>query len=399
MTAPALVLSGSRIMVVDDTPANLTLLTDMLQQAGYEISPLPNGQLALQVAGQAPPDMFLLDINMPGLNGYQVCERLKASDRLRDIPVIFLSAMHETIDKVKAFQAGGVDYITKPFQVEEVLARIRTHLNLRAMQQQQAETLRRLQEAYAALQASQVCLAEDLAEAANYATSLLPPPLADGPIRADWIFMPSTKLGGDSFGYHWIDADHFAVYLIDVCDHGVRAALLSVSVLNVLRSMALPKTDFRDPAQVLAALESTFPVEQQNDLFFTLWYGVYQRSRDAIAYISAGHPPALLLDAGGRHDLKSGHTIVGFNLTADRPTATQTMDRPCDLYVFSDGVYEIIRADDTCLCDIDRFKQSVIAAHAQGRPALPDFYAQARQMAGKDALDDDYSLLRLSFAG
>ena len=116
------------ILIVDDTPANLLLLTRMLTERGYEPRPVLSGKLALQAARTEPPDLILLDIAMPEMNGYEVCEQLKAETALKDIPVIFISALNETIDKVKAFRVGGVDYVTKPFQLEEVYARVQTHL-------------------------------------------------------------------------------------------------------------------------------------------------------------------------------------------------------------------------------------------------------------------------------
>src|ERR1700724_2557055 len=122
------------IMVVDDNPANLKLLDDMLGQAGYRVRSFPRGRLALAAAAQHPPDLILLDINMPELTGYEVCERLKSDDKLAQIPVIFLSALNETEDKVKALRCGGVDYITKPFQIEEVMARVEPHLTLYGLQ-------------------------------------------------------------------------------------------------------------------------------------------------------------------------------------------------------------------------------------------------------------------------
>jgi adenylate cyclase len=122
------------ILVVDDTPNNLRLLSTLLMEQGYEVGKAINGQMALKSAQAAPPDLILLDINMPEMNGYEVCSLLKANPQTRDIPVIFISALDEVLDKVKAFSVGGVDYITKPFQSEEVLARVRTHLNIQALQ-------------------------------------------------------------------------------------------------------------------------------------------------------------------------------------------------------------------------------------------------------------------------
>ena len=121
-----------KILVVDDTPANLELLFAMLKECRYKIRAAISGELALQAARNDPPDLILLDINMPEMNGYEVCRHLKADDKLKDIPVIFMSALNEPLDKVKAFGMGGVDYITKPFQFEEMQARIETHLALKA---------------------------------------------------------------------------------------------------------------------------------------------------------------------------------------------------------------------------------------------------------------------------
>ena len=123
-------------MVVDDNPANLKLLEEMLRQQGCEVSSFPGARLAIAAAKRNPPDLILLDITMPEMNGYEVCERLKSTEELSHIPVIFLSALNEIEDKVKAFRSGGVDYICKPFQFEEVHARVEIHLKLHALRQE-----------------------------------------------------------------------------------------------------------------------------------------------------------------------------------------------------------------------------------------------------------------------
>ncbi len=143
-------MNSSHIMIVDDTPENLHLLSSLLRKANYQVSAFPQGSLALRAASQRPPDLILLDITMPGMDGYEVCAHLKADQFLQDIPVIFISALDDTGDKTRAFQAGGVDYITKPFQVEEVYARVNTHLLLRHSQQQ--------------LQQTNVCLEQQVAD-------------------------------------------------------------------------------------------------------------------------------------------------------------------------------------------------------------------------------------------
>ncbi|RMF20952.1 MAG: response regulator [Cyanobacteria bacterium J083] len=134
------------ILVIDDTPENLALLSQMLTERSYKVRSVTKGSTALRAAQAVPPDLILLDVNMPEMNGYQVCTALKANKKTKDIPVIFISALGDVLDKVRAFQVGGVDYITKPFQVEEVLARLQTHLTLRRLQQQLTEQNTQLQE-------------------------------------------------------------------------------------------------------------------------------------------------------------------------------------------------------------------------------------------------------------
>lgn len=135
------------ILVVDDTHANLHFLTKVLTERGYGVRPVSEASLALSSAKTNPPDLILLDIVMPDMSGYGICKELKADERTRDVPIIFISALHEVFDKVKAFSLGGVDYITKPFQPEEVLARIETQLELRNLQKRLEEKNAQLQEA------------------------------------------------------------------------------------------------------------------------------------------------------------------------------------------------------------------------------------------------------------
>ncbi len=143
------------ILVVDDTPANLRLLVNLLSDKGYKVRALPSGKLALSAIDAAPPDLVLLDIMMPHMDGYEVCQRLKSRAETREIPIIFLSAINEVIDKVKAFSIGAVDYITKPFQIEEVIARVETHLEHRFLQEHLKHKNEELAQTLAELQAAQ----------------------------------------------------------------------------------------------------------------------------------------------------------------------------------------------------------------------------------------------------
>lgn len=153
--------SRGDVLVVDDTLVNLRILTEMLAAQGYKVRPVTSGPQALQAASAAPPDLVLLDINMPGMTGYEVCQQLKHNPVTRDVPVIFMSARDEVLDKIRAFEVGGVDYITKPFHLEELLARVATHVALRALQRQ--------------LEASHAALGEEKRRTDELLYSVLPP--------------------------------------------------------------------------------------------------------------------------------------------------------------------------------------------------------------------------------
>jgi CheY-like chemotaxis protein len=150
------------ILIVDDIPANLRLLAGILAGRGYNIRSASHGRMALSAVQAQPPDLILLDIMMPEMDGYEVCRHLKADEQTRDIPVIFVSALDETIDKVMAFSIGGVDYITKPFQLEEVLARVETHLTIRNLQKQLQLANRELANQNAELEERNAALQEAL---------------------------------------------------------------------------------------------------------------------------------------------------------------------------------------------------------------------------------------------
>lgn len=143
--------NNAKILIIDDTPMNVDLLSALLSKEGYDIQAAGNGSLALDMVQQSPPDLILLDIMMPGLDGYQVCQALKANEQTREIPVIFISALDHVDDIVKAFEVGGVDYITKPFQRQEVRARVKSHLTLIQQRRQIEEQLQHEVQTYQAL--------------------------------------------------------------------------------------------------------------------------------------------------------------------------------------------------------------------------------------------------------
>lgn len=239
-------------------------------------------------------------------------------------------------------------------------------------------------------------LSDELAAGATYVRSLLPTPFSADGVAADWRFVPSAELGGDAFGYHWVGPDHFAVYLLDVCGHGLAATLLATSVLTLLRAERLGTADFRKPEQVLLGLNEAFPMERHNNTYFTIWYGVYDRTRREMRYASAGHPPAVLLSQDGRRELGTPNPMIG--IAADVAFETEEIAvSPSDrLFVFSDGVYEVIQTDGSLL-SYDEF-MGELSRDPESRRTLDDCITFAKSKRGRDVLDDDFSMVRLEFA-
>src|SRR5580704_15900034 len=208
----------------------------MLKDRGYKVRPVPSGKLALLAARRDPPDLILLDINMPEMNGFEVCGHLKADDKLKGIPVIFISALTEQLDKVKAFAIGGVDYLTKPFQMEELHARVETHLKLRRLQVELEETNSRLERVNGRM-------SRDLEAAAKIQKTFLPSvaPRVPGTEFA-WCYQPCDELAGDGLNIIPLGEGKVGLYVLDVSGHGVSAALLLVTLSRLLSPPSEPSS-------------------------------------------------------------------------------------------------------------------------------------------------------------
>lgn len=384
-----------KVLIVDDTPDNIQVLVEALKD-NYTIVAAINGEKALELAGAEPrPDLILLDVMMPGMDGYEVCRRLKSDEQLRNIPVIFVTAKSREEDETFGFELEAVDYITKPFSIPVVKARVKAHLDLKRLRD--LEVIQR-----AKLETTLEKLNDELAKAADYVRSILPQPVTDGPLRADWRFFPSTALGGDALGYHWIDENSFAIYLLDVCGHGVGAALLSVSVLNVLRSGLLQNADFRRPDQVLGGLNAMFPMADHGDMYFTIWYGVYNRLSRKLTYASGGHPPALLIqDVHGKgpeiRELITPNVFIGALSGIEFEYQEIQIEPEASLLIFSDGVYEIMNEDGSWW-DFDGLKAYLADSFDTGNSIMDDLWAHVRQSGDSETLEDDFSFLELSIS-
>jgi len=377
-----------RLLVVDDDESNRDMLSRRLQRDGYTVQVAANGVDALRLLRSAAFDLVLLDLIMSGLDGYQVLLKMKHDPVMREIPVIMLSALDQEGGIARCIEVGAEDYIAKPFSPVFLRARIEASLEKKRLRDKERQT-------YEALLRSQKQLAAELAEAATYVQSLLPPPL-EGEVRAQWRFQPSAQLGGDIFGYHWINPERLAIYLLDVSGHGVGAALLSVSVFNVLRSQSLQGTNFEDPAAVLTQLNRVFQMEQQNNLLFTIWYGVFDRTNRRLTYSSGGHPPAVMTGEAPEalRQLSTGGRVLGCDPASEFRSESCAVKRGSRLYVFSDGAYEISQPGGATAQLPDLIQQINYPARP-GRSRLDGLLEWARATRGQAWFEDDVSILEV----
>jgi phosphoserine phosphatase RsbU/P len=379
------------ILLVDDDETSREMLARRLRRSGYVVSAVASGLHALGLARRQRFDLVLLDMIMPGLDGFQVLAKFKAEPGLREIPVIMLSALDEENGIARCIEMGAEDYLSKPFNPVFLRARVGACLEKKRLHDKELST-------FQALQRTQRHLAQELASAADYVRSLLPQPLT-GAVETEWCFQPSEGLGGDAFGYHWLDSDRLAIYLLDVCGHGVGAALLSVSALNTLRNQTITGADLGRPDEVLSALNRVFAMERQNNLFFSLWYGVYHLSRRELVFASAGHPPALLLSpepgSSGTICLRTEAPAVGCFPEAQFRSANHSVPPGARLLVFSDGVFEIFQGADRVRSWEDFLADFSLPEVRKLSPTQR--WERALTLRGAAVLEDDFSLLEVRF--
>lgn len=375
-----------KILLVDDQPMVAAALRQMLSdQPNMEITYVEDPSKAIDVALELQPTVILQDLVMPQVDGLTLVRFFKAHPDLADIPVIVLSSREQADTKAQAFERGAHDYLVKIPESVELVARIRHHAGAYLLQQERDAATR-------ALAKSQAALARELNAAADYIRGIIPPP-QDGDLKIDWHFEPSARLGGDSFGYHKIDDDHTAIYLLDVCGHGVISALLSISAINALRGQSLAHADFLQPDSVLTALNRAFPMEDHGGLFFTIWYGVYQHSTRTLSYANAGHPPALLF---GPHNqsLRLGQgdgLVIGAMPEVSYITRRLKLLPGSRLYLFSDGCFEIFEGNQEL--GLDGFAQALAQDETPGQPNRMWAFACTYQSGQRP--DDDFSLMEI----
>lgn len=381
-----------KILLVDDTPENLQILVATLKEE-YRLLVASNGEKALELARRDPsPDMILLDVMMPGIDGYQVCERIKQTAATRDIPVIFVTALNEAGDEERGLGLGAVDYITKPISPSIVRARVKTHLALR-------RSMEELQQAYRIIEAQKERMQKELDVGHEIQMSMLP---VSFPKRPEFELFatlePAREVGGDFYDCFFMDEHRLCFSIGDVSDKGVPSALLMAMTKTMIKSRAVSDAS---TARILAHVNEELCADNDSGMFVTLFAAVLDLRTGELTSTNAGHNPPLLKHADGTVAWLSHRDgpVVG-SLPGLPYGETRTQLRPGDtLLLYTDGVTEADDGSDT-LFSAPRLERLLAASDSR---EMRDLVAEVRDAvvafeAGAPRADD-MTLLALRFKG
>jgi phosphoserine phosphatase RsbU/P len=380
-----------QILVIDDDPTIRMTLQRFLKSQGYDAIVAQDGEEGLAKAKELRPSLIICDWMMPIIDGLEVCRQIKSNPELANIYLILLTAKDQEGDLVRGLEMGADDFLGKPPRINELRARVRAGL--------------RLYQATEEIQRQKRLIEQELSQASQYVRSLLPEPI-EGDVSIQSSFLPSTQLGGDSFDYFWLDGDHLAFYLLDVSGHGVGSALLSVSVLNLMRTRSLRRsrtsqdtTNFYKPSEVLRDLNNTFQMSVHNEMYFTIWYGVYDKRDHTLVYSSGGHPPAVLIsneDIPKIKLLKTAGLPIGMMPDINYHEQVCEIDTNSRLYLFSDGVYEIPQEDDN-IWGFNALIDTFIRTSSDRSSRIDHILTCVKAAANNRPFEDDLSLLEVEF--
>lgn len=329
-------LSECRVLVVDDVKANVDVLVQALR-SDHKLSVALDGESALRSVEKSPPDLVLLDIVMPGLDGYEVCRRLRATPATHDIPVMFLSSLEEVRNKTLGFEVGGNDYLTKPFEILEVKARVRSLLKAKAYSDAVKEQI-----------------AAELAIARDIQLGILPSNVAacvaGTNLEVCAILEPAREVGGDLYEVLRLDDGRLLVAVGDVSGKGIPAALFMAVTTTLLRTMA---RQYRKPEEIVLQVNDALAVQNPRGMFVTLLCMIVDPATGIVTCANAGHPPAVLVRPGAQPCVTLGSTAMVAGIRAGMEVESETMQlEPGDtLVLYTDGVTEAFNPEHALFGD------------------------------------------------
>jgi sigma-B regulation protein RsbU (phosphoserine phosphatase) len=329
------------VLAVDDTPENLDVVKGILGD-DYQVKVAINGHIALKIAQSQAPDLILLDIMMPEIDGYEVCRQLKENPTTRDIPVIFLTAKGETADEAEGFALGAADYILKPVNPPLLKARVNTHLTLK-------RNMDALQAAYAVINRHKERMEEELNVARDIQLSMVPATFPAFPDRDEFdihgLLKPAREIGGDFYDYFFVERDKLCICVGDVSGKGVPAALFMAVTKTMIKSTA---GDDHSPASIITRVNDEISRDNPKCMFITLWLGILDTVTGELCYTNAGHPyPYLQRTDGSVETLKHAHgPVVGALDGMAYGEDSVHLGMGDQLLVFTDGITEAMDVSD-----------------------------------------------------
>jgi sigma-B regulation protein RsbU (phosphoserine phosphatase) len=376
-------LSESRILIVDDTKMNIDILVEALRD-DYKLSVALDGAAALRSIEKKPPDLVLLDIVMPGLDGYEVCRQLRAHESTRELPIMFLSALEDVKDKTRGFEVGGNDYLTKPFEVLEVKARVQSLLKAKAY----ADAIRE-------------AMARDLLIAREIQMGILPADLAaatrDTDLDVHAIIEPAQKVGGDLYEVLRATDARLVVALGDVSGKGIPAALFMAVTVTVLRTLA---RHIVDPAEILSRLNNELAERNPRGMFVTMQCLVFDLEHGRVSCAGAGHHPLAILSPGRPPRLACRSSGLPAGLMASNPIESETFPlEPGDTFVlFSDGVSEAMNTVEDFYGEERLLAVLSACAGASAADIVTAVMGDVRAFAAGAKQSDDITILAARYA-
>ena len=368
------------ILLVDDNPTNLQVLFQTLDGIGCKLLIAKNGEIAISIAGKALPDLILLDIMMPGIDGYEVCRQLKSNAATSDIPVIFLSALGDTEDKVKGLQLGAVDYITKPFQPDEVIARVNTHLTIHRLKRE--------------VESQKDQLEHELEVVSAVQRKLLPKqlPVIDG-FKLAVHYETSRYAGGDYYDILELPDNCWGFLIADAEGHSAPAAVLMAMTCALFRSYPGSASD---PAEVLHYLNEHL-CKVADPSFMTALYAYYDANAQTMRMARAGHPLPMIFRHSDKKAIElpcPGVYPLGIEPYEIEIPVTETKLEPGDRFlIYTDGLTERFDMGEKTYGEERLLRLLAIDSADDPQGVIAAIMADVEQFAGERPADDDQALL------
>jgi len=373
-------LSDCRVLLVDDAKSNLDILVEGLKSE-HKLSLALNGPMALQIAARTPPDLVLLDILMPGMDGYEVCRRLRQMPETAEVPIMFLSSLEEVQNKTRGFEAGANDYLTKPFEMLEVKARVRSLLKAKAYSDAVKEQI-----------------ASELRVAHEIQMGMLPHDFAQVEqayhVSFGAVLEPAREVGGDLYGVCAAAPDRLVVFLGDVSGKGIPASLFMVRAISLARLLS---REIAEPERILVRLNDELAVDNPSGMFVTFLCGAFEPMSSRLVLANAGHCRPVLLPKGEapRWAVKNLGTALGFDPGLEFERTELALHQGDALIFYTDGVSEAFSPQGEC------YGSGRLLADAGGvaglsAPAMAACLLQkVRAFAGSAPQSDDIAILAL----